>query len=99
MTDDSEAVRTAIGATEWQRGFRTLHAKEVMSLHVDLEAMRMAIGATEWQKGRLDDGTTGRRDDGTTPATTAGKRVVLSKDVMVKVKPTKTIVQHTQWPR
>ena len=31
VTDDSEAVRTAIGATEWQRGFRTLHAKEVMT--------------------------------------------------------------------
>ena len=66
MTDDSEAVRTAIGATEWQRGFRTLHAKEVMGLNDDLEAVRTDIAATEWQNGRLDDdpsgdGMSGRR--------------------------------------
>ena len=79
--------------------FRTLHAKEVMTLNDDLDAVRAAIGSTEWQTGWLNDGTTGRRDDGTTPATTAGKRVVFSKDVMVKSKPTKTIVRHTQWLR
>ena len=79
-------MRKATGATVWHRGLTTLDAKEVTGLNDDVEAVRTAIGATEWQKGRLDDGIAGRRRDGTIPATTAGKRVVLSKDVMAKIR-------------
>ena len=52
MTDDSEAVRTATGATVWQRGLTTLDAKEVSGLNDDVEAVRTAIGSTEWQTVR-----------------------------------------------
>ena len=52
FTDDSEAVRTATGATVWQRGFTTLDAKEVTASNDDVGAVRLAIGVTDWQTAR-----------------------------------------------